>query len=101
MQRAVSFPWLCKSRVEGRLRARIRVAALFRGVDGTAGTAHLCLHGMSAGPVRGIGMARLTISPETVCYIIVKAREFDVKVDPTDPDSGSNPGDDNEVDILE
>ncbi|HUL06297.1 MAG TPA: DUF3775 domain-containing protein [Candidatus Acidoferrum sp.] len=46
-------------------------------------------------------MAELTISPETVCYIIVKAREFDVKVDPTDPESGSNPADDQEVDILE
>jgi len=46
-------------------------------------------------------MADLTISPETVCYLIVKAREFDVKVDPADPDSGSNPTDDNDVDILE
>jgi hypothetical protein len=46
-------------------------------------------------------MATLTISPETVCYVIVKAREFDVKVDPADPDSGSNPTDDNEIDILE
>ena len=46
-------------------------------------------------------MADLTISPETVCYLIVKAREFDVKVDPVDPDSGSNPADDNEIDILE
>jgi len=46
-------------------------------------------------------VAELTISPETVCYIIVKAREFDVKVDPTDPESGSNPADDQEVDILE
>jgi hypothetical protein len=46
-------------------------------------------------------MAQLTISPETVCYIIIKAREFDVKVEPTDPDTGSNPADDNGVDILE
>jgi len=46
-------------------------------------------------------VATLAISPETVCYIIVKAREFDVKVEPTDPDSGSNPSDDGEVDILE
>jgi hypothetical protein len=43
----------------------------------------------------------LTISPETVVYIIVKAREFDEKVAPTDPDSGSNPSDDREVDVLE
>ena len=46
-------------------------------------------------------MANLTISPETVCYVIVKAREFDVKVEPSDPDSGSNPSDDQEIDILE
>ena len=46
-------------------------------------------------------MADLTISPETVCYIIVKAREFDVKVEPADPDSGSNPTDDKGVDVLE
>jgi Protein of unknown function (DUF3775) len=44
---------------------------------------------------------QLTISPETAFYIIVKAREFDEKVAPTDPDSGSNPADDREVDVLE
>src|SRR5262249_1362402 len=46
-------------------------------------------------------MATLTIRPETVCYVIVKAREFDVKVDPGDPDSGSNPTDDKDIDVLE
>jgi len=46
-------------------------------------------------------VANLTISPETVCYIIVKAREFGVKVEPDDPDSGSNPSDDKDIDILE
>ena len=43
----------------------------------------------------------LTISPETVFYIIVKAREFDELTEPTDPDSGSNPSDDGGVDVLE
>jgi hypothetical protein len=43
----------------------------------------------------------LTLSPETAFFIIVKAREFDEKVAPTDPDSGSNPADDREVDVLE
>lgn len=43
----------------------------------------------------------LTIDPETVCFLIIKAREFDVKVDPDDPNSGSNPSDDKEIDILE
>ena len=46
-------------------------------------------------------MPTLSISPETVCYIIVKAREFDVKVPPADGDDASNPSDDREVDILE
>lgn len=43
----------------------------------------------------------LTVSPERVFFIIVKAREFDEKVASTDPDSGSNPSDDKDVDILE
>ena len=43
----------------------------------------------------------LTISPETAFFIIVKAREFDEQVAPSDPDSGSNPTDDREVDVLE
>lgn len=44
---------------------------------------------------------QLTISQEKSFYIIVKAREFDEQVEPTDPDSGSNPSDDREVDVLE
>jgi hypothetical protein len=43
----------------------------------------------------------LAISPEKVCFIIVKAREFDVKDVSTDPDPGSNPSDDAEIDVLE
>jgi hypothetical protein len=42
-----------------------------------------------------------TINPDKVCYIIIKAREFDEKVEPDDPDSGSNPTDDKSVSILE
>jgi hypothetical protein len=43
----------------------------------------------------------LTISPEKVCWAIVKAREYDVKEGETDPESGSNASDDNMVDVLE
>ena len=45
----------------------------------------------------------LSIDPDTVCFLIVKAREFDVKVDPEDDDSAADAdgGDDNEIDILE
>jgi len=43
----------------------------------------------------------LTISPEKICFIIVKAREFDAKDEATDPDPGSNPSDDGNTAILE
>ena len=43
----------------------------------------------------------LNIAIDKVCYIIVKAREFDAKVDPVEPDPGSNPADDAEREILE
>jgi Protein of unknown function (DUF3775) len=43
----------------------------------------------------------LTISTEKVCFIIVKAREFDVKDAVTEPDPGSNAADDGEVAVLE
>ena len=41
------------------------------------------------------------ISTETVCFVIVKAREFDVKVAPEELDDGSNPTDDDMQRILE
>ena len=43
------------------------------------------MRGESASPVE------LSISPEKVFYIIVKAREFNAKVDPAGVDTGSNP----------
>jgi hypothetical protein len=43
----------------------------------------------------------LTISPENVFYLIVKAREFDVKDEVSEPDPGSNPSDDKEMAVLE
>jgi Protein of unknown function (DUF3775) len=43
----------------------------------------------------------LSISPEKVCFIVVKAREFDVKDVVTDPDDGSNPTDDAMISVLE
>ena len=44
---------------------------------------------------------RPQIDVDIVCRIIVRAREFDVKDAPTDEDEGSNPADDNFIDILE
>jgi len=43
----------------------------------------------------------LNINPEKVGFIIVKAREFDAKVEPVEPDPGSNPTDDADREILE
>jgi hypothetical protein len=43
----------------------------------------------------------LTISPEKVCFIILKAREFDAKDEVTEPDPGSNPSDDKDAAVLE
>ena len=45
--------------------------------------------------------AGLTISPEKVFFVIVKAREFDAKDAVTDPNFGSNPSDDNDIAVLE
>jgi hypothetical protein len=42
----------------------------------------------------------LTIDHEKICYLIIKAREFDVKMEPEVPDPGDNPGDDAERVIL-
>jgi hypothetical protein len=43
----------------------------------------------------------LTISPEKVCFIIIKAREFDAKDEVSEPDPGSNPSDDKDIEVLE
>ncbi len=55
----------------------------------------------------GIGMPEaadettLVISPEKVAFVIMKAREFDVKDGLTEPDPGSNPTDDRDAAVLE
>jgi uncharacterized protein DUF3775 len=46
-------------------------------------------------------MPDLAISTDSVAFLIVKAREFDAKEANSDPDSGSNPTDDNMIDVLE
>ena len=60
---------------------------------------------MRAGANRSEVMAEdtetLTISPEKVCFVIIKAREFDAKDEVTEPDPGSNPSDDRNAAILE
>ena len=43
----------------------------------------------------------LSISSEKVCFIIIKAREYDVKDVVTEPDPGSNAADDGMIEVLE
>jgi hypothetical protein len=43
----------------------------------------------------------LAISPEKVCFLILKFREYDAKDGVTEPDPGSNPADDGGVAVLE
>jgi hypothetical protein len=43
----------------------------------------------------------LSISPEKVCFIVIKAREFDVKDVLTDEDNASNAADDGMMEVLE
>ena len=45
--------------------------------------------------------ADLSIATDKVCFIIVKAREFDAKDVVTEPDPASNPSDDAMVSVLE
>jgi len=52
-------------------------------------------------PDETYGDEALTISPEQVCFIIVKAREFDVKDADSELESGSNPSDDQMISVLE
>lgn len=43
----------------------------------------------------------LTIKPDEAFYILLKAREFDEKTAPVDEDSGSDPVDDDQRDVVE
>jgi|SRR5665213_1829718 len=45
-------------------------------------------------------MPELAVSTEKVTFLIEKMREFDVKEESSDPDSGSNGADDNMIDVL-
>jgi len=47
------------------------------------------------------GESPLAISPEKVCFVIMKAREFDAKDEASEPDPGSNPADDMDIEVLE
>ena len=42
----------------------------------------------------------LTIALEKVCFLIIKAREFDAKMEPEVPEPGDNPTDDADREVL-
>ena len=42
----------------------------------------------------------LNLPLDRITFIIVKAREYDVKEEDSDPDEGSNPADDGQTDVL-
>ncbi|MDX6751248.1 DUF3775 domain-containing protein [Geminicoccaceae bacterium 1502E] len=49
-------------------------------------------------------MAELGIDIDKVCYVIMRARAFDAKVEPAEPagsDNGGNPADEAMIDVLE
>ncbi len=46
-------------------------------------------------------LPEISISDEKLCFVIEKAREFDVKDVVTDPDPASNPADDAMIAVLE
>ena len=54
-----------------------------------------------ANTTAGENDVELAISPEKVCFIIIKAHEFDAKEEVEEPDPGSNPSDDKDIEVLE
>ena len=43
----------------------------------------------------------MQLATDKVCFILIKAREFDAKVDVEEPDPGSNPSDEDMREVLE
>lgn len=56
---------------------------------------------MAREPLEAADLPELSISPEKVCFIVVKAREFDAKDEQTIPDPASNASDDRMYSVLE
>lgn len=52
-------------------------------------------------PIETEDLPALAISPEKVCFVVVKAREFDVKDAVTNPDESSSATDDAMASVLE
>jgi hypothetical protein len=54
----------------------------------------------STGPARNSSQPSLNLPLDKLGFIILKAREYDVKEEDADPDTGSNPVDDDQIDVL-
>src|SRR6185436_16109344 len=82
-----------------------RFAVAARRLASALGRQPRCLAGRAEGVrphrIGGTAMPSLSISSEKVCFLIVKAREFDVQDVDTELEDGSNPGDDRMIDVLE
>jgi hypothetical protein len=52
-------------------------------------------------PAEAASTPALNVAVDKVGFIILKAREYDVKEGDSDPDTGSNPTDDGNADVLE
>src|ERR1700751_1415594 len=85
----------------------LRVKGFCRGGPDPAGrleSAGGCLLGLLRIPMAEEDVAKtrgLSLSPDRVCYIIPKAREFDAKDGVIDPNDSSTPTDDAMVAVLE
>jgi hypothetical protein len=66
-------------------------------IDGFAATPPKVLRN----PMATTDVPELSISEDKLCFIVEKAREFDVKDEVTDPDDASNPTDDGMIAVLE
>jgi len=55
---------------------------------------------MAVTPAPNARRASLNLPLDKVSFIILKAREYDAKEENTDPDEGSNPIDDDQIDVL-
>jgi hypothetical protein len=65
-----------------------------------AGTPMASLTASSGAPRKSAQEPSLNLPLDKVSFIILKAREYDVKEEGADPDTGSNPIDDGQTDVL-
>jgi DNA-directed RNA polymerase specialized sigma24 family protein len=89
-------------RAAGKMvNARPELRSRSSSTAGTKTRAETSLQSKAARREMGDTIPALSISPEKVCFIVVKAREFNVKDVLTNEDDASNAADDGMVEVLE